>query len=196
MTFPPSFCFSILCPLQDSQKQNKTASLRYCLNTYHHLTQLFSFYICLVHEKLLMYTLLKSNPICFWYSFILLRYLFWCCTAVFVVVVRFHQCHYFLLAMNWKVFQSLGGNYKYACCFSIWPGLMWLMLLNIYRWTAKRHVLLQKWGRDGEVWSIWVLTVEVAQLRNKIKGCWIHSEGSSVFHSFDDCIIYWITILH
>lgn len=75
--FPHHFAFQYCAYFKTARNKTKTASLGYCLNTYHHLTQPFSSYICLVHEKPQTYTLLKSNPIYFWYSIIVLRYLFW-----------------------------------------------------------------------------------------------------------------------
>lgn len=74
---PHPLVFNIVLTLrQPKQNKTKTVSLYYCLNIYHHLTQPFSSFVCLVCEKPRTYTLVKSNPVCFWYGTMLLRWFF------------------------------------------------------------------------------------------------------------------------
>lgn len=70
---PHPFAFQYCAYLKTAKNKTKTVSLCYCLNIYHHLTQPFSSFVCLVCEKPRTYTLLKSNPICFWNGIMLLR---------------------------------------------------------------------------------------------------------------------------
>lgn len=93
--------------------------------------------------------------------------------------------NYFHRAVKWKLFQSLGGNCKYA----LLPlHLGWPSLNDSCCWTPSQeaHVALEMGKGGSSLIKMSPEYAEVTQLRNKIKASWIHSEDSAVFHSFND----------
>lgn len=114
---PPSFALQYRVYFKTANNKTKMTSPCYCLNAYHHVTQPFSSCVCLVCEKPLPYTLLKSSPVCFWYSNMFLTCFFcmlhssifcwWCLflpKSIWILIISFPCCELKSLPeFRWKL---------------------------------------------------------------------------------------------